>query len=79
MNEQKNPLSFQLDVSDFLPADENEKQSLVIMRKSVNFWKDGFRRLRKNPVAMVSLVVVICVLIFAFSIQLQGFFLVLVQ
>ena len=66
MNEQKNPLSFQLDVSDFLPADESEKQSLVVMRESVNFWKDGFRRLRKNPIAMVSLVVVICVLIFAF-------------
>lgn len=66
MNEQKNPLSFQLDVSDFLPADESEKQSLVVMRESVDFWKDGFRRLRKNPVAMVSLVIVIFVLIFAF-------------
>ncbi|MFW5672417.1 MAG: ABC transporter permease, partial [Acetivibrio ethanolgignens] len=66
MSEQKNPLSFQLDVSDFLPADESEKQSFVVMRESVNFWKDGFRRLRKNPVAMVSLIVVICVLIFAF-------------
>lgn len=66
MNEQKNPLSFQLDVSDFLPADESEKQSQVVMRESVSFWKDGFRRLRKNPVAMVSLVVVIAILIFAF-------------
>lgn len=66
MSEYKNPLSFQLDVSDFLPADESEKQGQVVMRESVNFWKDGFRRLRKNPVAMVSLVVVICVLIFAF-------------
>lgn len=66
MSEQNKPLSMQLDVSDFLPADESEKQSLVIMRESVNFWKDGFRRLRKNPIAMVSLVVVICILIFAF-------------
>ena len=43
----KNPLSFQLDLNpdDFLPASEEEKQSQVIMRESVSFWKDGFRRL----------------------------------
>ena len=62
----KNPLSAQLDVSDFLPADESEKQSLVVMRESVSFWKDGVRRLLKNKVAMVSLVVIILVMIFAF-------------
>ncbi len=62
----KNPLSAQLDVSDFLPADETEKQSLVVMRESVSFWKDGMRRLLKNKVAMVSLVVIILVMIFAF-------------
>ena len=46
----KNPLSFQIDVSpeDFLPASQEEKQSLVTMRESVSFWKDGFRRLKKN-------------------------------
>jgi len=66
MDNKRNPLSFQLDVSDFLPADENEKQSLVVMRESVNFWKDGFRRLRKNKVAMISLTVIILIMIFAF-------------
>lgn len=66
MSEIKNPLSMQLDVSDFLPADENEKKSLIVMRESVSFWKDGFRRLVKNPVAMVSFVVIVFVLIFAF-------------
>ena len=40
MDDKRNPLSFQLDVSDFLPAEESEKQSLVVMRESVNFWKD---------------------------------------
>ena len=41
----KNPLSFQLDLNpdDFLPASEEEKQSQVIMRESVSFWKDGFQ------------------------------------
>ena len=64
----KNPLSFQLDLNpdDFLPASEEEKQSQVIMRESVSFWKDGFRRLRKNKVAMVSIVVIILVMIFSF-------------
>lgn len=65
---EKNNLSFQLKVKpeDFLPATEEEKQSLVIMRESVNFWKDGFRRLRKNKVAMVCLVVIAIIIIFAF-------------
>lgn len=64
----KNPLSFQLKLNpeDFLPATEEEKQSQVVMRESVGFWKDGFRRLRKNKVAMVSLIIIILVMIFAF-------------
>ena len=63
-----NPLSFQLKLKpeDFLPATEEEKQSQVSMRESVGFWKDGFRRLRKNKVAMVSLVVIVLVMIFSF-------------
>ncbi len=51
---------------DFAPASEDEKQSLVVMRKSVSFWKDGVRRLKKNKVAMTSLVVLILILIFSF-------------
>ena len=64
----KNPLSFQLDLDpeDFLPATDEEKESLVVMRESVSFWKDGLRRLRKNKVAMVSLVIIIVIMIFAF-------------
>ncbi len=62
----KNPLSLQLNADDFTPATPEEKESLVVMRKSVNFWADGFRRLRKNKVAMVSLVVVIIIMIFAY-------------
>jgi oligopeptide transport system permease protein len=64
--EKKNPFSFQLDVSDFLPADREEKQSLVIMRQSVSFWRDGLRRFRRNKIAMVSLAVIIFAMIFAF-------------
>ena len=65
-NLKKNPLSLQLNVDDFLPASQEEKQSLVVMRDSVNFWKDGLRRLRKNKIAMVSLVVIILIAVFAY-------------
>lgn len=68
----ENPLSFQLKLrpEDFLPASEEEKQSQVIMRESVSFWKDGMRRLRKNKVAMVSLVVIVLVMIFSFIVPM---------
>ena len=62
----KNLLSLQLKAEDFLPASEEEKQSLVIMRDSVSFWKDSLRRLVKNTVAMVSLVVIIVIMFFSF-------------
>lgn len=61
-----NKLSFQMDVSDFLPADESEKQSLVVMRESVGFWQDGMRRLKKNKIAMVSLLVVLVIFVLSF-------------
>ena len=66
MKQVNNKLSLQLDVSDFLPAGKEEKQSLVIMRESVSFWRDGVRRFKKNKIAMTSLIVIIFVLIFAF-------------
>ena len=65
-NIKKNPLSLQLNAEDFLPASNEEKQSLVIMRESVNFWKDGLRRLKKNKIAMVSFVFIIAIAIFAY-------------
>lgn len=62
----KNPLSFQLKVDDFLPATEAEKQSLVLMRPGVSFWKDALRRLWRNKVAMVSLAVILLIMFFSF-------------
>lgn len=58
--------SLQLKAEDFIPATSAEKESLVVMRESVNFWKDGLRRLRKNKIAMVSLFVIVLILIFAY-------------
>ncbi len=62
----KNLLSFQLKAEDFLPASEEEKQSLVVMRDSVSFWKDSLRRLVRNKVAMVSLAVIVVIMFFSF-------------
>lgn len=36
------------------------------MRDSVSFWKDGFRRLRKNKIAMVSFVLIVIIMLFAY-------------
>ena len=72
MKENPNPLSFQakLNPDDFLPASSQEKESLVVMRESVSFWKDGVRRLRKNKVAMVSLIAVVIIMIFSFFVPM---------
>ena len=68
----KNPLSLQLDLKpeDFLPASNEEKESLIIMRDSVSFWKDGLRRLNKNKVAMASIIVIIIVMFFSFIVPM---------
>lgn len=68
MNMNKNPLSLQLDLTpdDFMPASREEKESLVIMRESVSFWKDGVRRLKKNRIAMVCITLILIIMVFAF-------------
>ena len=52
--------------SDFEPATESEKESMVEVRKSVSYWRDAARRFKKNTVSMVALAVFIVVLLFAF-------------
>ena len=66
MEIKKNPLSLQLKAEDFMPATQEEKESLNIMRESVNFWKDGLRRLKKNKIAMISLCFIVVIMIFAY-------------
>jgi ABC-type dipeptide/oligopeptide/nickel transport system permease subunit len=50
----------------FEPATESEKESFIQDRENVSYWKDAWRRLRKNTVAMVALVVIVLLVIFAF-------------
>ena len=56
-----NPLSMHVDVDDFLPASEEEKAYMVQMRPSSTFFRDGCKRLYKNKVAFVSMIVIILI------------------
>lgn len=53
----KHILSTQIDISKFEKATEEEKRQQDVMSESTSFFRDGCRKLRKNPLAMFSLVV----------------------
>ena len=57
----KNPLSLHVDMEDFLPATEAEKEYMVQMRPSTTFFKDGMKRLLRNKVATVSMIIIILI------------------
>lgn len=69
----RNILSAQIDLSkfgqaDFEKATDEDKKQQDVMGESTTFFKDGMRRLRRNPLAMgsiVVLVVIILLIIFA--------------
>jgi len=60
------PFSFQIDPSMFEPAGSDEKKELVTKRISLSYWKDAWKRLRKNPTAMIGLILIILAILFAF-------------
>ena len=71
-NENKLPkkhiLSAQIDLSKFAPATEEEKRQQDVMSESTTFFKDGMRRLFKNPLAVLSIVllgIIMLTIIFA--------------
>ena len=57
---------YNLNNSDFEPATDTEKESMVEVRKSVSYWRDAARRFKRNTVSMVALFVFIAMLLFAF-------------
>ncbi len=75
MNEnlKKAPFSAQINLSkfnmqDFEKATDEEKRQQEVMGESTTFFKDSMRRLRKNPLAMLSIVILallLLVIIFA--------------
>ena len=64
----KNLLSTQIDLSkfsvqDFTLATEEEKRQQDVMSESTTFFKDGMRKLFKNPLAVMSLIILAVVLV----------------
>ena len=53
--------SMHVDVEDFIPATDEEKEYLVQMRPSSTFFKDGMKRLLKNKLATLSLFIVVVI------------------
>ena len=62
MQFKKNPFpSMHVDVDDFIPATDAEKEYLVQMRPSSTFFKDGVKRLLKNKIATASFIIVVLI------------------
>lgn len=55
-----------LDKELFTPLSDEEKKFEQIVRPSVGYWADAWRRLKGNKVALVSLIMIIIIVIFAF-------------
>ena len=66
----KKPFSLHVNMDDFLPATEEEKAYMVQMRPSTTFFKDGMKRLLKNKIATISMIVIILVTLSAIIIPL---------
>ncbi len=67
-NFKRAPFSAQVDLSkfnmqDFERATDEEKKQQDVMGESTTFFKDGMRRLRKNPLAMGSIVVLLLIIL----------------
>lgn len=69
------PVSLQPDIEsllteltpeDFESASQQERDDFIQDRQSVSYWKDAWRRLKKNTVAMIALGVIIFLFLFAF-------------
>ena len=55
----KHFLSLQINLQKFPPATDEEKQQHETMRESTTFFRDGMRKLMKNPLAVASMIVLI--------------------
>jgi len=62
----KRPFSLQMDLSKFSPATDEEKEQIVQMRESTTFFKDGIKKLSKDPFAMISIAVLLFIVLTIF-------------
>ena len=63
MEAKKNPLSMQIDPALFEAATEDEKRQADVMSESTTFFKDGMRKLMKNPLAVGSIIVLLFIIL----------------
>ena len=61
MNHKHTPFSMHANLDAFIPATAEDKEYIVQMRESSTFFRDGVKRLLKNKVATVSLIVVVLI------------------
>ena len=59
----KQILSAQIDLSKFERATDDEKRQQDVMSESTSFFKDGMRKLFKNPLAVASIIVLVAIII----------------
>ncbi|MDO4619863.1 MAG: ABC transporter permease [Lachnospiraceae bacterium] len=59
----KNPLSLQVDLKKFEKATEEEKRQAEVMSESTSFFRDGMRKLMKNPLAVGSIIVLALIIL----------------
>ena len=59
----KNVFSTQINLAKFEKATEEEKRQQDVMSESTTFFKDGMRKLMKNPLAVMSLIFLIFILL----------------
>ncbi len=59
----KNPLSMQLNLKKFEPATDEEKRQQDVMGKSSTFFRDGMRKLVRNPLAVMSMIILAAIII----------------
>lgn len=59
---EKQILSMQLDLSKFEKASDEEKKQQDVMSESTTFFKDGMKKLLRNPLAVASMVVLFLIL-----------------
>jgi len=61
MEKKTRPFSLHVDLEDFIPATDAEKEYMVQMRPSSTFFKDGMKRLMKNRIAAISMFLIIII------------------
>ena len=59
----KQILSAQIDLKKFEKASEEEKRQQDVMSASTSFFRDGMKKLMKNPLAVASIIVLVCIVL----------------